>query len=148
MPPVRWHEPIDTRRLPLAGLLAAAVAIGVNVALREAGRRWLKVPADEPLLSLVLIGALTAAAALVGTLGMAVFAHTQARPFTVFRAFAGVVLLVSCAGPLLARTGWIHTIGPTTTPTMAVMLLLHLVTTAVIVAFLTTLPRAYDRRRF
>jgi hypothetical protein len=145
--PVHWHEPIDTRRLPLAGLLAAVVAVGVNIGLREAGRRWLKVPVDEPLLSLVCIGAVTAGAVLLATLGMGALAHTQARPFTVFRSFAGVVLLATCAAPLLARTGWIAAIGPVSTHTMAVMLLMHLVTAAVIVAFLTTLPRAYDRRR-
>jgi Family of unknown function (DUF6069) len=146
--PVRWHEPIDTRRLPVAGLLATVVAVGVNLGLREAGRRWLKVPAGEPLLSPVSISVVTAAAAVIGTLGMGVLAHTQARPFRVFRGFAGVVLLVSCAGPLLARTSWIAAIGPVTTPTMAAMLLMHLVSAAVIVIFLTTLPRAYDGHHF
>jgi len=146
--PVRWHEPIDTRRLPLASLIAAAVAVGVNIGLREAGRRWLKVPVDEPLLSLVPIGAVTVGAVVLAMLGMGVLSRTQARPFTVFRTFAGVVLLVSCAGPLLAKTGWFASMGATNTYTMALMLLMHLTTAAVIVIFLTTLPRGYDRRRF
>ena len=146
--PVRWHEPIDARRLPLAGLLATVVALGLNIGIREAGRRWLSVPADEPLLSLFLIAAVTVGAVVVATLFMGVLAHTQARPFTVFRAFAGLVVLASCAGPLIARTGWVTALGHTKTPTMAAMLLMHLITAAVIVLFLTTLPRAYDRRRF
>jgi hypothetical protein len=146
--PVRWHEPIDMRRLPLAGLVATAVAVGINIGLREVGRRWLKVPADEPLLSLGSISVITAGAVVVAALGMGALARTQARPFTAFRAVAGVVVLVSCAGPLLARTGWIAAIGPVTTPTMAVMLAMHLITTAVIVIFFTTLPRAQERSHF
>jgi drug/metabolite transporter (DMT)-like permease len=144
--PVRWHEPIDTRRLPLAGLLAALIAAGVNIGLREAGRRWLNVPANEPLLSLFWVSVVTVGAVIAATLGMGAFAHTQARPFTVFRGFAGVVLLASCAGPLLARTGWVAAIGRVSTHTMAVMLLMHLLSAAVIVIVLTTLPRAYESR--
>jgi drug/metabolite transporter (DMT)-like permease len=144
--PVRWHEPIDTRRLPLAGLLAALIAVGVNIALREAGRHWLNVPASEHLLSLLWVSVVTVGAVVVATLGMELFAHTQARPVTVFRGFAGVVLLASCAGPLLARSGWIAAIGHVSTHTMAVMLLMHLLSAAVIVILLTTLPRAYESR--
>lgn len=144
--PVRWHEPIDTRRLPLAGLLAALIAVGVNIGVREAGRRWLNVPANEPLLSVFWVSVVTVGAVVAATLGMGAFAHTQARPFTVFRGFAGVVLLASCAGPLLARSGWIAAIGQVSTHTMAVMLLMHLLSTAVIVILLTTLPRAYESR--
>jgi len=144
--PVRWHEPIDTRRLPIAGLLAAAIAVGINIGLRESGQRWLSVPAAEPLLSLWWVSVVTVGAVIAGTLAMGALAHTQARPFTVFRGFAGVVLLASCAGPLLARSGWITAIGHVSTHTMTIMLLMHLLSAAVIVILLTTLPRAYESR--
>jgi hypothetical protein len=146
--PVRWHEPIDLRRLPLAGLLAAVIAVGINIGLREAGRRWLGVPASEPLLSLFWVSAVTAGAVVSAILCMGLLAHTQARPFTAFRGFAGVVLLASCAGPLLARSGWIKVFGHVSTHTMAVMLLMHLLSAAVIVILLCTLPRAYEHRPF
>jgi hypothetical protein len=146
--PVRWHEPIDLRRLPLAGMLAAVIAAGINIGLREAGRRWLGVPAAEPLLSLFWVSAVTVGAVVLAMLGMGVLAHTQARPFTVFRGFAGVVLLASCAGPLLARSGWIKLFGHVSTHTMAIMLLMHLLSAAVIVILLCTLPRAYEHRPF
>ena len=68
--PVRWHEPIDTRRLPIAGLLAAVIAVGINIGLREAGRRWLSVPAAESLLSLLWLSVVTVGAVVVATLAM------------------------------------------------------------------------------
>jgi hypothetical protein len=147
--PGRWHEPIDTRRLPLAGMLAAVVALGLNVGLSEVGRRWLDVPKDEQLLSLVSIRVTTVAAVAVAAFGLGALAHTQARPFSAFRSLAAIVLLISCIGPLAARAGWIPDIATISTPAMTIMLVMHVATTAVIVAFFTTLPRAGEpRRRF
>lgn len=143
----RWHEPIDTRWIPLAALIAAVIALAVNIALREVGRQWLDVPADERLLTLLSISITTLAAVAFGAVGLAALAQTQARPFSVFRALAGVVLLVSCVGPLVARLGWIPGVESITTPTMLLMLLMHIATTVVIVAFLTTLPRAREPLR-
>jgi hypothetical protein len=145
--PGRWHEPIDTRRLPLAGLFAAVVALGVNLGLREVGRRWLEVPTDERLLSPLSISVTTLAAVALATIGLAALAHTQARPFSVFRSLAALALLVSCIGPLLARVGWIPNVATITTATMTIMLVMHIATAAIIVAFLTTLPRATEPQR-
>ena len=78
------------------------IAVGLNIGLREAGRRWFTCRRRAAAFA-VLGGATTVGAVVLAMLGMGALAHTQARPFTVFRGFAGVVLLASSAGPLLAR---------------------------------------------
>jgi undecaprenyl pyrophosphate phosphatase UppP len=145
---VRWHEPMDARRLPLAGVLAAILAVGVNAGVRQAGRHWLQVPPGEPALSLLRIISTSLAAVVVATLALGVLSRTQARPFSVFRTLSAVVLLASCAVPLIARLGWLPGVSRLSTATMTTLLLMHLASAAVIVAFLTTLPRASARRRF
>lgn len=140
--PAHRHEQVDTRRLPIAGILGLPLAAGADLAIRVAGRRSLHVPAHDQLLSVLAIGVTDAAAVLWATLGLAALARTQSRPITAFRTLAGAVLPVSRAGPLVARAGCIAGVQPVTTHTMTAMLLMHVATVLVIVAVLTTMPRS------
>jgi hypothetical protein len=136
-----WHEPIDTRRIPLAGFLAAFVSLAVNVAAREAGVRLLDVPPDLAILSPLSVSVTTAAAVLIATISLAALANTQARPFSVLRTLTGTVFLLSCAGPLAARAGLLPHVPHIDTTTMGLMIGMHAATALFIVVFLTTLPR-------
>lgn len=144
----RWCEPIDVRRIPLATLIAIVVAFAVDVGILEAGQRWLDVPAEEPLLSLVAIGVAVLVAAVLAGLGLVVLAGTQARPLSTFRSATTCAVVISCMAPLLARAGWIAGDSPISTPTMTIMLLMHVATGAVFALFLTSLPRANAPRRY
>jgi hypothetical protein len=144
-----WHEPFDGRRVPLAALLAALVAVGVNLGLREVGDRWLDVQKDQTVLSLMSVIASTLVGVLAASLAIAVLGQTQARPFTVFRRLAIVVFLLSCIGPLLAFAGWLPSVDATSLATTLLLLAMNAATTVTCVALLSTMPRARrPRRRF
>lgn len=144
-----WNEPFDGRRIPLAGLLAAVVAVGVNLGLRETGERWLGVPADQPVLSLVSVVAATLIGVFMAGMAITVLGHTQPRPFMMFRRLGVIVLLVSCIGPLLGFAGWLPGVDTLSSTTMLLLLGMNAATTVVCVAMMTTMPRARQpRRRF
>jgi len=140
-----WHQPMNVRRLPLAALLSAVVAIAADIGIRAAGEHWLDVPPDQSYLSTTVIVVTVVAATLLATIVLALLGQTQARPFSVFRLLALVVFLLACVGPLLARLGWL----PGTQingDTFLVLMLMNAATAIVIVAFLTTLPREHVRQ--
>jgi len=144
-----WNEPFDGRRVPLAGLVAAIIAVGVNLALREMGERWLGIPPDQPVLSMTSVIAATVAGVFLACLAILALGHTQARPFTIFRRLAGIVFLLSCLGPLLAFAGWLPSVDKLSTSTMALLIGMNAATTIVCVVVFTTIPRArMPRRRF
>jgi len=144
-----WNEPFDGRRVLPAGLLTAVTATGANLGLREAGERWFDVPPDQPALSLVAAIAATLVGVFAACLVVAFLGSTQARPFTIFRRFAGIAFLVSCAGPLLGYAGWIPGMDPLSLSTMVLLLCMNTVTTVASIAFLPTMPRTRrPRRRF
>jgi hypothetical protein len=144
-----WNEPFDGRRVPLAALLAAVIAVGVNLGLREAGDLWLGAPKDQPVLSLVSVLAATLVAVFGATLAITMLGQTQARPFTAFRKLAAIVFVISCVGPLLAFAGWLPGVEALSTATMLLLLAMNAATAVVCVAVLGTLPRArMPRHRF
>jgi hypothetical protein len=144
-----WNEPFDGRRVPLAALLAAVIAAGVNLGLREAGDRWLGVPKDQAVLSLISVLAATLVGVFAATLAITVLGQTQARPFSAFRRLAAIVFLISCIGPLLAFAGWLPGVDTLSTATMLLLLAMNAATTVVCVAVLGSMPRArVPRRRF
>lgn len=136
-----WHEPLDGRRIPLAGLLAALVAAGVNVGLREASERWLGVPPDQAVLSLAVVLGATVGGVFLATLILTLLGETQARPFAIFRRLAAVVFLLASAAALLAYLGWLPRVPTVSYATMLVLVGMNAVTTISCIAFLTTLPR-------
>jgi hypothetical protein len=144
-----WHEPFDGRRVPLAALLAAVIAVGVNLGLREAGDLWLGVPKDQPVLSLVSVVAATLVAVFAASVAITFLGQTQPRPFTAFRRLAAIVFLISCVGPLLAFAGWLPGVDTVSTATMALLLGMNAATAVICVVILGTMPRArMPRHRF
>jgi hypothetical protein len=121
----------------------------VNLALREAGERWLDVPSDQPVLSMTSVIAATVAGVFLACLAIAALGHTQARPFTIFRRLAGWVFLLSCVGPLLAFAGWLPLVDRLSAASMALLIGMNAATTIVCIAVFSTIPRArMPRRRF
>jgi hypothetical protein len=144
-----WHEPIDVSRLPLAGMLAAVVGVGINIALCEAGILWFDVPSSQNVLSLIVVSAATVVAVIVAALVLAFFAHTQARPFSLFKGFVALMLIISFAAPLIVWAGWIPSLQAPETATVSLLAIMHVTTAIVILAFFTTIPRrALPRHRF
>jgi hypothetical protein len=136
-----WYQPMNPRRLPLAGVIGAAVAVAADLGIREAGERWLDVPPEQSVLSTTSIVVATVVAAFPATVLLAVLGQTQARPFSVFRRLALVVFLVSCLGPLFARLGWLPNVPQIDGDTFLVLMLMNVATAIILVTFLTTLPR-------
>jgi hypothetical protein len=128
-------------RLPLAAIIAAAVAVGINLGVRAAGIRWMDVPADPSILSLRSVIIATLAGVLVATVCLYFLAHTQARPFSAFRVVVGVVFLASCLPPVVARFGWLPRVPAVDTATMLVLIGMNAATCVVVLATLTTFPR-------
>lgn len=136
-----WHEALDGRRIPLAGLLAALVTASVNTGLREVGERWLDVPPDQAVLSLTVVLTATVGSVFLASLALALLGGTQARPFTIFRRLAAVAFLLASAAAVLAYLGWLPGVPTLTYATMLVLVGMNAVTAVSCIAFLTTMPR-------
>ena len=141
--PIRtWHEPIAGTRIPLAGLLSAAVAAGVNLGILFAGRRWLDVPTDLPVLSPTVVVVATCGAALLGSLVLGLLGQTQARPFTIFRRVTAAGFVVASGAAVALYLGWLPKLEPISSVVLLVLVGMNAVTAIACVAFLTTMPRA------
>jgi|GEM_PF-2760814 len=140
--PIRtWHEPIAGSRIPLAGLLSAIVATGANLGLLFAGRRWLEVPTDLPVLSPTVVIAVTCGTVFLGSLVLGLLGQTQARPFTIFRRLTAAGFVVACAVAVVLYLGWLPALQPVSYVILFVLVGMNAVTALVTVAFLTTMPR-------
>ncbi len=136
-----WHEPFDGGRLPLAGLLAACVALVLNLGLREVSVRWLAVGHDQAVLSTMSVVTATLIGIVLAMLALAVFGHTQPRPFSVFRRFALAAFLLSCLGPVLAFYGALPGVGQVDSRTMGVLLGMNAVVLVAVLSFFMSIPR-------
>jgi hypothetical protein len=127
------------QKLPVAVVLAVACSLAANVALRAVALH-LGVPRTN-VISLVSLIVTTVLAGLAGGIGLLVLANGAARPYLAFRRLALLVFVLSLAGPLAARLGLAPGAPRVTNGTLLVLLLMNAATAAIVVSFVTTLPR-------
>jgi len=143
-----WHESLDPRRVPLAGLITAAAAAALNAGVREAAGRWLGIPTDQPVLSLAVVLGATCTGVFLACLALVALGQTQARPFTIFRRLAWIVFLLSSGAALLAYLGWLPRVASLTYGTLLLLVGMNVLTTACCVGFLTTMPASRSYGHF
>lgn len=135
----RRAERFSPQRLPLAGSLALLVALVANLLLRTIAVKLGAAPHNVLSTWSVVITTVFAVAA--GALGLMALAGGAARPYIAFRRLAVVVFLLSLAGPLAARFGLAPGAPAIGNGTLLALLLMNAATTAIVVAFMTTMPR-------
>jgi hypothetical protein len=133
------RERFSRQRLTLAALLALLVALVVNLLLRTIAVKF--GARSGNVLSTWSVVITTVFAVAAGAVGLAMLARRAARPYMAFRRLAVVVFVLSLAGPLAARLGLAPGAPTVGTGTFVALLLMNAATTAIVVGFLTTMPR-------
>jgi len=130
-------------RIPLAGAMAAALVVAINLALRYLGVRLLGVPHDFILLAPVSVAAVSVVVVAAATASLAMFERRATRALSAQRRLAVVVLVLSLAGSIAAAGRAPH-MSHLSAGTIATMLLMQVASAAGAMWILTTVPR---RRR-
>ena len=139
--PSRAAEPRPERivvaKLWRVGALTAVVAAAVNLLIRAGGLALFDIsPAFDPLKAVGPVVAASTIGVVGATVALALLARFSPRPLRRFRMVAAVGLLLSLGGPLSARSE-----EGSTTAAIGILIVMHLITAALAVGFLTTLPR-------
>jgi hypothetical protein len=122
-------------RIPLAGALAAALVVAVNLALRYVGVHLLGVPHGFVLLAPWSVVAVSVVAVVAATASLALFERRATRALSAQRRLAVVALMLSLAGSI-AAVGRAPHMSHLSAGTLATMLLMQ-VASAVCVMSLT-----------
>ena len=115
--------------------VANLVIYGVTAAIFDGVRTW-------PLLSVGAVIVSSIAYLLAATLVYAGLGVLTRRPITTFRVVGVVALLLSFVPPLMAGAGALVGVPPADGPTVAALLLMHIVSGALTIGLFTTKGRA------
>jgi hypothetical protein len=134
-------EKVALGRIPLAGLLGAALAIVGNLILFYIAsgllglQMALPMPPDNALMPLPAIAVImsTLMGAIGGSILLAILGRFAPRPITIFLAISVIFTLISFGGPLSL---------PVETSTMVVLSIMHIIAAVAIVWALVTRTRA------
>lgn len=133
-------------RIPLAGVLTAALVVAVNLALRYLGVHLLGVPRHLDLLATLTVVVVSVVVVAAATASLALFERRATRALSAQRRLAVGVLVLSLAATIAAAGRAPH-MSHLSAGTLAIMLLMQVASAVCTLWVLTTVPRRRRGRR-